>query len=355
MTWRGLARALVVWTAVGAFCELNAVLYRFAAADARPYGGPWDTLSSVWIWAALTPPIMALARRFPLDRGRLARHGAIHVALGLTAGLVDVVLDGALAPWVAARPAPGLATAFLAQLVINLFSYVAIVAVGYAASYRELYNERRLRAGELEAQLARAQLRALEVQLRPHFLFNTLHGIGGLIRTRDSGKAIRMLAGLGELLRTTLTREGSQEVPLRDELELLDRYLAIEQVRFGDRLRVVIDVDAAALDTPVPSLILQPLVENAVQHGVSDDRGGQVEIHGRLDGEWLRVRISDTGRDAGGAGGPGGREGIGLGNTRARLGHLYGARQRLELVARPTGGTDAVLEIPRARARAGAS
>jgi len=348
MTWRCLARAFAVWTGVGVVCVLNELLYRLAVADPRPYGGPWETASSVWLWAAMTPSIVALARRFPLDRGRVAGRVALHALAGLTCCLLDVVVDRLLAGGTGARLAPSLAAEFLAQLVINLFSYGGVVAVAYAASYRGLYNERRTRDGELEAELARAQLRALEMQLRPHFLFNTLHGIGGLIRTRESGKAIRMLAGLGELLRTTLARDGRQEVPLRDELALLDRYLAIEQVRFGDRLRVVVDVDASALDVAVPSLILQPLVENAVQHGVSDDRGGQVEIHGCLDGDWLRLRVCDSGRAAASAAGHDG-EGVGLSNTRARLGHLYGTRQRLDLSSRPTGGTEALLVIPRQR------
>jgi two-component system, LytTR family, sensor kinase len=353
---RRLAWAFAVWTAVGAFAELNQYLYQLSLPIRPPYRGPWEGLSSVWLWALMTPSIMYLARRFPLERGRVVSSFAIHVAAGFAYCVLDVILDALLAPVIGVVRNAGLTTMFLAQLIINLFSYVAVVAVAHAAHYHRMYSERRVRAALLESQLAQAQLRALEMQLHPHFLFNTLHSIGGLIRTNQHPIAIRMLAGLGELLRATLRRDGLQEVPLRDELALIERYLAIEQLRFGDRLRVVVDVEPAALDTPVPNLILQPLVENAVQHGLGGEPGGRVEIEGRLEGDFLCLRVRDSGHAAGrGERARDDGPGLGLSNTRARLGHLYGDRQRLDLTARPDGGTEALVAIPRASARPSAA
>src|SRR4051812_26038706 len=186
--------------------------------------------------------------------------------------------------------------------------------------YYRLYLERRVLASELEAQLSRAQLHALQMQIRPHFLFNTLNTISGLVRTDDKAAAITMLAGLGDLLRLLLRSDGAQEVPVRQELELIERYLQIEQVRFGDKLAIELNVEDGVEDALVPNLILQPLVENAVRHGIGAATGRVSVVVERV-GETLRLAVSDSGdgglHDAE-------SQGIGLANTRARLERLYG-------------------------------
>jgi LytS/YehU family sensor histidine kinase len=224
---------------------------------------------------------------------------------------------------------------------VNAFFYAGVVAVEHAGRYYRMYLDRRVHASELEAQVSRAQLQALQMQIRPHFLFNTLNTISGLVRVDDKAAAITMLAGLGDLLRLLLRSDGAQEVPVRRELELIERYLQIEQVRFGDKLAVELTVEPGVEDALVPNLILQPLVENAVRHGIGSATGRVSVTVGRV-GSTLRMAVFDTGdaqlRDAD-------SPGIGLTNTRARLERLYGSVHRFELAQTPAG-TSAIIEIP---------
>jgi len=258
--------------------------------------------------------------------------------------LVVLALDGWLNMWLSPS-AGGRQLTFWQQMwrysFIDAFFYGGIVAVERAAHYYRLYLDRRVRASELEAQVSRAQLQALQMQIRPHFLFNALNTISGLVRTDDKAAATTMLAGLGDLLRLLLRSDGAQEVPVRQELELIERYLQIEQVRFGDRLAVEVSVQPGVEDALVPNLILQPLVENAVRHGVGASTGRVAVTVERL-GSTLRMEVSDSGdaqpRD-------GDSLGIGLSNTRARLQRLYGGVHRFEL-AQTASGTSAIIEIP---------
>jgi LytS/YehU family sensor histidine kinase len=231
---------------------------------------------------------------------------------------------------------------------IDAFFYSGVVLVEHAARYYRLYIDRRVRASELEAQVSRAQLLALQMQIRPHFLFNTLNTISGLVRIDDKGAAITMLAGLGDLLRLLLRSDGAHEVSVRQELEVIERYLQIEQVRFGDKLTVEVAVQPGVEDALVPNLILQPLVENAVRHGVGGATG-RVSVTVDQVGPTLRMKVSDSGEAQ-----P--REfdhhGIGLTNTRARLQRLYGGDHRFEL-AQSVAGTSAIIEIPLHRAPVG--
>jgi LytS/YehU family sensor histidine kinase len=201
-----------------------------------------------------------------------------------------------------------------------------------------------LRASQLEAQLAQAELQVLKMQLQPHFLFNTLNTIAVLIR-KDPDAATEMVGRLSALLRFVLEHSGVQEVSLRTELELLDRYLQIEQTRFGERLSVRLAIDPEALDGRVPNMILQPLVENAIKHGISKRRGaGYIEVTAaRINGS-LRLEIRDDGENFNGDSTV--QEGVGLGNTRARLQQLYGDRYSFRLSRNGDHGTVASLEVP---------
>jgi LytS/YehU family sensor histidine kinase len=214
--------------------------------------------------------------------------------------------------------------------------------VRHAIEYYRRYQNRELKASQLEARLAQAQLEVLKMQLQPHFLFNTLHAISALMY-RDVESADRMITRLSDFLRLAIESSGVQEVPLKREMEFLDKYLEIEQVRFGERLDVRRWIDAAALDLLVPNLVLQPLVENAVRHGIAPRaEGGRIEVIARVAAGLLTVEVLDDGP------GPSGEisEGVGLSNTRARLEQLYGAAARLELGAGPHGGFLARLTIP---------
>jgi LytS/YehU family sensor histidine kinase len=220
-------------------------------------------------------------------------------------------------------------------------------ALDYARRLRETSiasAQLETRAARLELGLADARLQALRMELNPHFLFNTLNAISGLVRKQQTDAAVSMLARLGDLLRVTLDRGLPQQIPIDDELALLQHYLDIERARFGSRLAVTLDVEPSAQDALVPTLVCQPLVENAVRHGVAR-RTGTVTISVRswTDGVTLTLEIRDTGR---GLGSNPVREGIGLSNTRARLHEMYGDDASLHLADVVGGGTVATVRIP---------
>jgi sensor histidine kinase YesM len=226
--------------------------------------------------------------------------------------------------------------------------YLLITFLTYAYSYYQRYRQGELRASQLEAQLSQAQLQALKMQLHPHFLFNTLHSISALLH-RDTESARKMITRLGDFLRLTLENSGTQEVTLKQEIEFLRCYLEIEQIRFQDRLTTHVFVDPDALDTRVPNLILQPIVENAIRHGVAPrSTPGEIEIRAKQEDGFLRIRIRDNG-----PGLPMNRtvdslfkKGLGLTNTQTRLDRLYGADHRFAIANDPAGGLAVTLEIP---------
>lgn len=233
--------------------------------------------------------------------------------------------------------------AIVMRAKFNMPIYWVIVSIVHALTYYRRSQERERKAAELEARLAGAKLEALRMQLNPHFLFNTLNAISTLVH-KDPGAADEMIANLSELLRATLDNN-RQEISLRQELEFLDRYLEIQQARFGERLRIEKEVDAAALGARVPTLILQPLVENAIRHGIEPQAAaGLVQIRACLEAGRLRLRVHDNGG--------GGRKpakdspGIGLANTRARLQTLYGTDARLTLTSTSDAGFTVEMEIP---------
>jgi len=299
-------------------------------------------LESVWLWALFTPVILWLAARFPITLRRLA-NALVHAVLAAAVALVDILVDRLILPRFGLRYDEPLFTTFSEQLFINLFSYAAVMLAGLALTNARLYQERRLRETQLTAELAKAQLLALEMQLRPHFLFNALHSIGALIRRGDSQAAIRTLAELGDLLRAVLRGDGRHEATVNQELELALQYLRIEEVRFGDRLEAKIAVTPEALTAFVPKLVLQPLVENAVRHGVEQSVGRtRVDVRGSVEDGMVWLAVTDRG-----AAGPRlGGHGIGLANTRARLERLYGDRFRLEVGPCEAGGFQARVGIP---------
>ena len=315
----------------------------------------WQLLG--WgFWGLMTPPILWLGHRFPLGRGRWARALLAH----LTAFAVFAAAHMAFFTYITKviRPYDTMTTerpfwdSFVGRLTyqshLELLIYLATLGVGYAFGYYNKYRERESRASQLEAQLAQAQLQALRMQLHPHFLFNTLNGIAGLVRDQKNKQAVDMIAGLSDLLRYTLENAGKQEVPLREELDFLELYLDIQQMRFSDRLAVRMEVAPETLDALVPSLILQPLVENAIRHGVAGRASaGTVGVTAELEYGLLRIKVYDDG--------PGLREdwtpeatggGIGLANTRARLEQLYGVRHGFTVRNRERGGVEATLAIP---------
>jgi signal transduction histidine kinase len=321
--------------------------------------------SQVLTYAPLTPLVFALAVRYPLQRGNWVKRSLLHLAAGIVFTLVHISLRAATpygywdpasrqwtsaiwdshahafrAPWVVLR------SMFLGSVVDDVTgAYVPIVLVAHAVSYYRRFRERELRATQLEGQLAKAHLQRLKSQLQPHFLFNTMHSISALMLT-DVNAADRMMCRLSDLLRISLETADTQITTLNRELEFVTCYLEIEKVRFEERMKVIFDIAPETLDAQVPHLLLQPLVDNAVKHGISKlSVGGEIRITVRRQDNELQLQIKDNG--------PGVRKtgtlatnGRGLRITRERLESLYGQKQSLELVSPPEGGVTIRVCIP---------
>ncbi len=340
------------WTLVGLFGIAQSYFTARLSGTPEPDPDRWKwTLESVWLWALFTPAIFWVAWRGPLERGKGGRNTLVHVAAALAIAAVDVVFDYLFEPLIGEMAVRSFAARFAGKSFINVFSYAALVGIAHAVRYARVAAERRVREAALERELLQARLQALEAQLHPHFLFNTLHTVASLVRIGEGQGAIRMLTGLGDLLRLALRPRDAQEVPLAEELDFVGRYLEVEGVRFQDRLRTAVDVapDVPA-DALVPHMILQPLVENAIRHGVeSSASAGCVSIRVHREGGMLHLTVRDDGPGPNGGKEKGGR-GIGLGNTRARLRHLYGDRHRCELAAGEESGAVATIAVPFHRA-----
>ncbi|HZJ56367.1 MAG TPA: histidine kinase, partial [Myxococcaceae bacterium] len=335
--------SLVGWTAVGIFVFAQRALFRYSLHEPPGLDDLGPTLASMWLWAAFTPPIFVLADTLPISRSNWRRRVPLHVLLGMGTAVADTVVSNGLLRPLLGWPERSYLTYLASELFVCTFSYGLLVAIRQAMNAYRLAAERRLRASELETELARAHLRALQMQLRPHFLFNALHTVAALVRGGESRAAVRTLSELGEFLRWVLEQDDAQLVPLRRELDLLDRYLRIEQIRFQDRLTTQVDVEPRALEALVPTLILQPLVENAVHHGLaSATRPGRIDVSVHVDAPMLCIEV----RDSGSGPSPSGRQGVGLGNTRARLERLYGSDHVFELRPCAAGGAVAQLRIP---------
>jgi signal transduction histidine kinase len=303
------------------------------------------------VWAVITPGIVWLGRRIPPFGNR---RWPLGVAVNLLSSVVVVFGTGVFFilnnRWVQGPSpnAPPLLLASLRSLVFWFSSdgllYWAILAIDYSTRRSRESRERELRASQLEAQLSEARLQALQTQLHPHFLFNALHTVGQLIRTGQDALAVQVIAGLGDLLRRVLDGAATQEVPLKQELDFLRSYLAIEAIRFRDRLKIVVHPDADVLDAQVPHLILQPLVENAIKHGITPRAAvGNVLIGARRINGCLYLTVRD---DGSGMPGTAADQGVGLSNTKARLRQLYGDEASIEVVNMTDGGVTAQVVLP---------
>jgi len=223
-------------------------------------------------------------------------------------------------------------------------AYIALIGLAHAGVFHRRYREREQQAVALASRLNEARLHALQAQLQPHFLFNTLNGIATLLR-RDPAKAEDMLLSLSDLLRIALNSSARQEIPLREEMDFLGRYLAIQKMRFGDRIEVVEEMEPAAMDCLVPALLLQPLVENAIRHGLEPSgQPGKLRITGSREGHWLRLAVEDNG--VGLPSGDSHRAGVGLANVRERLTTLHGAAHEFSIANRPEGGVVVSIRLP---------
>ena len=309
-----------------------------------------------WSWALLAPLVLFLARRFPLDRERWRRALPVHLVAVLIVTFVHVLMAEGVRFGIQEVSDETWMTqvgwwrhvtrTYFISFDWEMMTYWAIIGFWHAAAYYRVAQDRELQASRLETRLAEAQLQALQRQLHPHFLFNTLNAISALMH-RDVEAADQMLARLSDLLRIALDQPGAQVVTLKDELEFLQKYLEIEQTRFGDRLVVRYQIEPETLDAQVPNLILQPLVENSVRHAVAVRiEQGLIEIRARRVGTNLELSVRDNGPGLPKRPGAHTGKGVGLANTRSRLEHLYGASQQLSLDEPPEGGLVVKVMLP---------
>jgi two-component system, LytTR family, sensor kinase len=345
--------AFCLWTAIG--LSFASQFYISSSRMGRPVSWWYAVNYSLLDWyvfAALSIPVIWLSRQFRVDRSTSWQVSVpLHLAASALFSLCYIVARALVAQaqeWFGGSPI-SFNQAFQPLLVksfhFNLWIYWIILAVAHALDYYQESQERELRTSELERHLAQARLQALQMQLNPHFLFNTLHAISALMH-KDVEDADRMIARLSELLRYALESTDAQEVPLRQELAFLDRYLEIEKARFGDRLCVRKQIEPLTLDAQVPNLILQPLVENAIRHGIEPhSKRGEIGLSARHENGALHIEVRDNGRGLNSDEGPL-EEGVGLSNTRARLAELYGAGHRFELQNASEGGLIVHLSIP---------
>ncbi len=300
-----------------------------------------------YLWALLTPCILWLAKRFPVDYRSWYRMAPLHAAACVLIVTVQksayILLVPAYSPQWRVHDLSSWLRSVTVSLDYGVLLYGIVLLIHHTVEYYARYQKGRVRASQLETRLAQAQLNALKMQLHPHFLFNTLHSISTLVN-EDPEAAEAMIARLSELLRLSLENTGAQEVPLSQELEFVERYLEIEQIRFEDRLRIQFDIDPRTLDAQVPNLILQPLVENAIRHGIGQNSGGKVEIRASLVEGKLLLQVLDDG--VGLAGECSNRPGLGLTNTRARLETIYGKAHDFVLRNASNGGAEAAIRIP---------
>ena len=304
-------------------------------------------------WAALAPGIIWLSRRFPLDKQHWRRSVLLHlggVFVFTTAHVGMAVATRMLTYWAIGESTASWRLEAQRMFFLNfdweMMTYWAIVGLSHALGYHREAQARTLRASQLETRLVEARLQSLQRQLQPHFLFNTLNTISALMH-RDVEAADAMIARLSDLLRISLRMVGVQEISLKEELDFLSKYLEIEQTRFRDRLTVVFDVQPDTFDALVPNLILQPLVENAIKHGIGPrPTPGTITIRSRRVGGLLELIVQDDGVGLSASRLSDFNRGVGLSNTRSRLEHLYGALHRFEFRQPAEGGLLVSIAIP---------
>lgn len=350
LAWKRWLAASVIWIGIALLFTTQDYL---VLADTER-ATPWSELAKhklvVWLlWGALSPLIIAVARRYPISGRHAVRNLLFHLPGGIIFPLLNIFLFLLLATPLGMNDEPDvpffthLFLGFRNTFAITFAIYAVTVIVVHALEFYRAYRRRELIASQLETRLAEARLDVLRMQLQPHFLFNTLHGISALME-KDVSAARRMIARLSSLLRLSLEQDGAQEISLANELEFLEQYIEIQRMRFHDRLTVTVEADPDTRDLLVPRLILQPLVENSIRHGIARHaRPGHIGVYIGRDGDLLRIVVRDNGP---GLGGRPIREGVGIGNTRARLEHLYGAGQSFTMEDIPEGGLMITITIP---------
>ena len=343
---------IAVWTAVGLILSTEVF---FTVRVRSPEITFADVLASqyarVAMWALLTPVVLWLRNVVPLTAGRWIGGVGFHLSLSVgimstyyLARIAFVLLreGAAFAPfWTVA------ADNFFGRNLIDVVFYWAIIGAGYTFEIYRKYKNEQIKAAQLEGRLVQSELSSLKQQLHPHFLFNTMNTISVLVREERNAEAVSLLAKLSALLRISLDTSRVEEVTVRQEMEFLERYIDIQKMRFADRLSVDTAISSEALEARIPNLLLQPLVENAILHGVAPKHGpGRVTVAGAVREGRLHLEVSDDGIGIETATNGRSREGIGLSNTRERLNRIYGVHSQLVLKSEPGAGTTVSIVLP---------
>jgi two-component system, LytTR family, sensor kinase len=344
-----------IWSGIGLFDATQTVFVMRAEGMRHFWIRLFFTLLFSWLpWALATPLVLRLVRRYPAAQWRRLSTWIAHLAACAAIGLVYAgwiaVWEEWLNPW-ALSPGPDpFAQLWLKKFDNGLLSYVilygVILLVGSMLDSRERLARQQTETARLNEQLSQAQLDALRRQIEPHFLFNTLHAIAGLVREKRNDAAVDMIAGLSDFLRRVVEESGRQQVPLAEELDFAQKYLDIQKVRFAERLQVSVDVPIELFPAQVPSLILQPMVENAVKHGIAKRvQGGAIRIAASRSNGMLTLRVYNDG-----PGLPAGWEkthtGVGISNVRTRLQNLYGDEFDLSMQNQEPGGVEVSVSVP---------
>ena len=346
----------VLWIFLAVCFAVQAYL-AYALRGNRPWWLPllaWEGTS--WaLWGILAPSIFAFTRRYPLVGTRRPHHLALYVAAALVFSLIHLFLNVTIDSFlmrIFSEPYGTLSEAlqanFYSRITWRIFLFATIVVASHGWEAQRRYKEEQRKASELQVQLVQAQLQALKMQMHPHFLFNTLHSLSELIH-RDVRAADELVVRLGDFLRMTLQTSDENQVPLAKELEFLQCYLEIEKVRLQERLEVLFDIDPDARNILVPNLLLQPIVENAIRHGITPRaERGKVEIKAVPVDSMLRIEVRDNGPGYIEAKGIEScfQKGLGLSNTRERLQKMYGTKQRMQVQNAAGGGFVVSMEIP---------
>ncbi len=344
----------IVWLVVGVITATQVVVGMAALGRHYNWASLFFTTAAAWlIWAVATPVILSLSRRFPLGRAGDWRNLPVHLAaaLGISVGRIawSAALEWAINP-LAQYPHPSYRTMFLTMVYMQF--HTGLIIYGATVAIDNIIDSiRRLAGSEAEAarlagELSKAQLDALRRQLEPHFLFNTLNGISGLVRENQNDAAVEMIAGLSCLLRRVLEDSGRQLVPLAEEVSFLESYIDLQSMRLGDRLKVTLDIPIELYAALVPQLLLQPLVENAIVHGIGKlVEGGQIRVTARESEGKLSIYLYNDG-PALSLPSAGDRTGVGLSNTRGRLVTLCGAGSSVELRNGDQAGVETIIRFP---------
>ncbi|HEY3825720.1 MAG TPA: histidine kinase [Bryobacteraceae bacterium] len=348
-----------VWLIVGVITATQVVVGMAALGMRHDWASLFFVTAAAWlIWVAATPAILSLSRRFPLGRAGDWKNFPVHLAAAVGISIVRIAWSAAL-EWafnpLAQHPAPSYRVQFFTMVYMQFHTgfiiYAATVAIDNTIDSIQRLARREAEASRLAGELSKAQLDGLRRQLEPHFLFNTLNGISGLVREKRNDAAVEMIAGLSELLRRVLEDSGRQLVPLAEEVSFLESYIDLQAMRFGDRLKVIVDIPIELYAALVPPLVLQPLVENAIEHGIGKlVEGGEICLTVRESAGTLSIRLSNDGpalslsRDNNRTGSD--RTGVGLANARGRLVTLCGPESSVELRNRDKAGVETIIKVP---------